>query len=173
MSGARRPRGSASSGRRAERSGARSREALALVAVIASITRPNDDVIVVEQRLPWLDAALALARVRPRHARRDEVFDAIGEHTRALIASSEDAELLEALASLGPLALGIGPRSASASFAPLVEGVPLFAEVEAPIDRAALAHTFGALGLAAARSRERGESCRCSCNCNPGSEPLG
>lgn len=82
-------------------------EALAVLAILASIARANDDVIVVGDPPPWLATVCGVARVRLRSSTRDAVFDAIGEHTRALVIASDDVELIEALGALGPDVIAI------------------------------------------------------------------
>lgn len=77
-------------------------EALAFVAVLTVIARSNDDVIAVGETPAWLDTVCAITRLRARVATAEGVFDAIGEHTRALLVVRPDAELLEALVELGP-----------------------------------------------------------------------
>lgn len=84
-------------------------EALAVLAVLAAITRANDDVIAVGDAPAWLAHVCGVTRVRLRASTRDAVFDAIGEHTRALVVASDDRELIEALVELGPLVIAITP----------------------------------------------------------------
>ncbi len=91
-------------------------EALAFLAVLSSIARANDDVIAIDETPGWLSVVCGLARVRLRSARRASVFDAIGEHTRALVLRSTDVELIQDLAELGPTLVvladhAIGARS--------------------------------------------------------------
>ena len=92
-------------------------EALAFLAVLASITRTNDDVIVVGAAPSWLATVCALVRVRLRASTREGVFDAIGEHTRALVIATDDVELIEALVELGPHVIAIAPHAAARTFA--------------------------------------------------------
>lgn len=82
-------------------------EALAVLAVLAAIARANDDVIAVGDAPSWLAHVCGITRVRLRASARDGVFDAIGEHTRALVVASDDRELIEALVELGPLVIAI------------------------------------------------------------------
>ncbi len=80
----------------------RASEALVFVALAAALSRPNDDILAIGAAPAWLEVACRIARVRPRTSERDFVFDAIGEHTRALVVVGPDEELLEALVELGP-----------------------------------------------------------------------
>ncbi|MBN8615193.1 MAG: hypothetical protein J0L92_31645 [Deltaproteobacteria bacterium] len=91
-------------------------EALAFLAVLASIARANDDVIVVGEAPSWLATVCGLTRVRLRASTRDGAFDAIGEHTRALVIASDDEELIEALVELGPHVIAIAPHAAERTF---------------------------------------------------------
>lgn len=84
-------------------------EALVVLALLAALTRANDDVLAVDGAPAWLARICGVCRVRLRHARSDGVFDAIAEHTRLLVVSAPDAELLEALVALGPPVLALGP----------------------------------------------------------------
>ncbi len=82
-------------------------EALVFVAIAAAIARAGDDVIAVDRAPPWLDVACGVVRLRSRRASRDALFEAIGEHTRVLVALEPDDELLEALVELGPAVVAI------------------------------------------------------------------
>jgi hypothetical protein len=82
-------------------------EALVFVAVATVLARTNDDVIAVDRAPAWLDLACGVVRLRSRLASRDALFEAIGEHTRALLVLDPDPELLEALVELGPTVVAI------------------------------------------------------------------
>lgn len=84
-------------------------EALVVLALLAALTRANDDVLAVDGAPGWLGRVCGVCRVRLRHTRREGVFDAIAEHTRLLVVRAPDAELLEALVALGPPVLALGP----------------------------------------------------------------
>lgn len=82
-------------------------EALAFLAVLASVARANDDVLVIDTAPAWLETVCGVTRVRLRTSSRDGAFDAIGEHTRALVVATDDAELIEALVELGPSVIAL------------------------------------------------------------------
>jgi hypothetical protein len=116
-------------------------EALAFVALATVLARANDDVIAVDRAPAWLDVACGVVRVRSRLARRDDLFEAIGEHTRALLVLDPDDELLEALVELGPAVVAITSARSAAHGAIVVERtaggtrVHLAPELAAPVLR--------------------------------------
>jgi hypothetical protein len=85
-------------------------EALVLVALLATLARANDDVIELGAS-DTLTAACAITRVRPRRSDMERVFDAIGEHTRALVVRDPEPELLEALTALGPPVIALASEA--------------------------------------------------------------
>lgn len=96
-------------------------EALVFVAIATVLARANDDVIAVERAPAWLDAACAVVRLRSRLATREELFEAIGEHTRALVVLDPDDELLEALVELGPTVVAIASTPSACGGAIVIE----------------------------------------------------
>jgi len=72
-----------------------------LVCVLGALASPGDDVIAVGPLDRDLIGVPELVRVRLRSSSLEAVFDAIGEHTRALLASEPDDETLDALLELG------------------------------------------------------------------------
>ncbi len=74
--------------------------AQALVCVLGALASPGDDVIAVGPLDRDLLGVPELVRVRVRTSTLETVFDAIGEHTRALLASDPDDDTLEALLGL-------------------------------------------------------------------------
>lgn len=99
-------------------------EALACLAVLTVLARPNDDVIAVGLAPSWLEAVCAASRVRLRVASEPDVFDAIGEHTRALLAVAPPPELAEALAALGPPLVVLGPAGDAEDAVEILPGSP-------------------------------------------------
>ncbi|GAB4211324.1 MAG: hypothetical protein OHK0013_32950 [Sandaracinaceae bacterium] len=73
----------------------------ALLCVLGALASASDDVIVVGDDVPEVAAAAELGRFRARRSDLDGVFDAIGEHTRALVVRAPGALELEALLELG------------------------------------------------------------------------
>lgn len=73
----------------------------ALLCVLGALASSSDDVIVVGEDAPEVVAAAELGRFRVRRSSLDGLFDAIGEHTRALVARAPGALELEALLELG------------------------------------------------------------------------
>lgn len=68
--------------------------------VLSALAAPREDVLVVGEPDPSLVAGAELARVRVRPCALEQVFDAIGEHTRALVVADPSPEVLEALLAL-------------------------------------------------------------------------
>jgi hypothetical protein len=68
--------------------------------VLSALAAPREDVIAIGEVSGALAAGAELARVRVRACAVEHVFDAIGEHTRALAVGEVSAEVLEALLEL-------------------------------------------------------------------------
>jgi len=84
-------------------------EAQATLCALVALSRTGDDVLAIGQEPGWLAGVCAIARVRARSTSLEQAFDAIGEHTAALLVCEPPPQLLEALVELGPPVICVGP----------------------------------------------------------------
>lgn len=82
---------------------------LALQCTVLTLAGPGDEVLCVEPVDASVELAVKLTRTRLRRVARDDVFDAIGEHTRALLLTDPSEEALELSAFDLPLILLLSP----------------------------------------------------------------
>lgn len=92
-------------------------EAEATLCALAALGRAGDDVLAIGEAPTWLAGVCEIARLRARASSLEGAFDAIGEHTAALLVCAPDAELLAALVELGPAVIAVGPLVGPAAIA--------------------------------------------------------